>query len=387
MSTKSLPSLSTAEQAHCTAFDDYLRQQRPSWPFVEFMHAALYAPDYGYYRCGTQKFGVMGDFITAPEWSPLFSRCLAVQVAEVLAHLGEADVWEIGAGSGTMAAEVLLALESLQQLPCHYYILELSAELQARQAQTLHEKAPHLLPRVVWWSTLPAAHSFRGVILANEVLDAIPVHRFYVDSQRQIQSCQVVWQDHGWAWALQPADDALRRAVQHLQQQHDLPLDYLSEVGLWGQAWLREISQRLQQGLMLLIDYGYAGAEYYHPQRSRGTLMCHYRHHAHSDPLINLGVQDITAYVDFTALAEVAVAEGLQVAYTTQADFLLATGLLQQLAASSPDSPHTHLPLAQQVKTLILPDEMGERFKVMGLSRGLEAQSWSGFVRDRRAWL
>lgn len=386
------PTLTPDEQAHSTAFNHWLRTQMQgqSWPFADFMHAALYANQYGYYRCGTQKFGKQGDFITAPELSPLFSRCLAVPIAKTLTSIPNANILEIGAGSGILAADLLLALEQQQLLPDHYVILELSAELQIRQAETLRLKAAHLLNRVQWLSQLPTAQSFQGVILANEVVDAMPVQLFYKDQQRQLQDCQVAWdtENNQWGWVLKPANSALQQAVETLEQRYGpLPPDYRSEINHWSQAWIHSLNQVLQKGLILVIDYGYAGAEYYHPQRTQGTLLCHYRHQVHANPLINLGVQDITASVDFTALAETALAAGLAIAgYTTQADFLLANGLLNELAnTAQPDQPHQYLPWVQAVKTLILPNAMGERFKVLALSRQLALSSAQlGFNPDRR---
>jgi len=349
--------------------------------FAEFMQLALYAPGLGYYSAGTRKFGAAGDFVTAPELSPLFSQCLARQCQQVLAQLTEGVILEFGAGSGLMAAEILKELARLQCLPTRYYILELSAELRQRQQATLTLHLPELYSLVHWLDTLPS-QPLQGIVLANEVLDAMPVHRFQLEAQEVLEF--FVGYDHTQqlVWHLLPTPQLqLREVVESLRPQ--LPVPYVSEVNLMIPGWLQAVADILSKGLILLIDYGFPRNEYYHPQRHQGTLMCHYRHYAHTEPLILVGLQDLTAHVDFTAVAETAQAAGLQVAgYTSQANFLLACGLTG-LLANYAGNDSTYLRLAQQVKTLILPSEMGELFKVLALTRQLDI-ALLGFERDER---
>ncbi len=349
--------------------------------FAHFMELALYAPCLGYYSGGKPKFGASGDFVTAPELSPLFAHCLARQCREVFAPLAGADILEAGAGSGALAAELLLELERLGTLPARYCILELSAALRARQAATLRRKAPHLAARVTWLDALP--RSFRGVVLGNEVLDAMPVTRFHVGAQGVAELC-VAWADARFVWRERPAGAEVCARVAAL----GVPVDYISEIGLQAEAWVRSVADVLTQGLVLLIDYGFPRAEFYHPERGRGTLMCHYRHRAHADPLILAGLQDITAHVDFTAIAEAGHAAGLTLlGYASQAAFLLSLGLTDMAAASDPEDLRAHLALAQQIRVLTLPQEMGELYKVIALGRGIDAPLTGFALQDRRGRL
>jgi len=350
-------------------------------PFVEFMRQALYAPGLGYYSTGRCQFGAEGDFITAPEISPLFSHCVARQCYQILSHLKGGVILELGAGSGLMAAEILKELARLNCLPSHYLILEVSAELQQRQRLTLQTKAGEFWEQVSWLNGLPS-QPFQGVILANEVLDAMPVHRFRLEKE-DVSEFQVGHDGNQWVWHLtSTACQALRVTVEAWRS--SLAVGYVSEVNLMTAGWLQALADLLVSGLILLIDYGFPNKEYYHPQRHQGTLMCHYRHYAHADPLILVGLQDITAHVDFTAIAAAALAADLQVAgYTTQANFLLACGLLELLSSYNSKEFKTYLQLAQSVKTLLLPSEMGELFKVMALTRHINIPLL-GFAKDER---
>lgn len=353
--------------------------------FDRFMELALYAPGLGYYSAGSRKFGEAGDFITAPELSPLFSRCLARQCAEVLAGIQGGAILEFGAGSGVMAADILAELAALERLPSHYYILELSAELRARQQQTIREKVPQLAERVAWLDALPDT-GFRGVVLANEVLDAMPVHRFRIQDGAPRELYVVA---DGEGFALEPGEPGpeVAAALAQLRQQLPLAEGYESELNLRAGDWVRSIGGFLAQGVALFIDYGFPRSEFYHPQRNGGTLMCHYRHRAHDDALILPGLQDITAHVDFTAVAEAALAAGLSVrGYTSQANFLIANGLTALLAEAQGDV-RQQLTLAAQVKRLTMPGEMGELFKVMALSRGWDGPLQGFALRDERGRL
>ena len=341
-------------------------------PFSRYMELCLYAPGLGYYSAGQRKFGSGGDFVTAPEVSPLFGRCLARCCAEVLQQTGGGDVLEFGAGSGRLAVDLLAELAVLDCLPQRYFILERSADLQQRQQQLLRQALPQLFERVVWLDCLPPA-GFRGVMLANEVLDAMAVERFRWHGTAASQL--FVAQDAaGFHWLERAVETpGLQAAIEVLAGACDLPDGYVSEICLSLEPWLRSVAGRLGEGLLLLVDYGYDRNEYYHPQRSSGTLMCHYRQRAHADPFLWPGLQDITAHVDFTAVAEAAAAAGLAVSgYTTQAWCLLDCGLDGLLQDAGPADNVAYLQLAQQAKTLILPGEMGERFKCIALTRGIE---------------
>ncbi len=332
--------------------------------FARYMELALYTPGLGYYRSGSQKFGSEGDFITAPELSPLFSQCMARQCRQVLQQIPGSDILEFGAGSGVMPRIILQSLAQLQSLPEHYYILELSAELQQRQRQEFLKNAPELLPRVVWLNHWPEA-GFRGIVLANEVLDAMPVHRF--GFYHGLKEYYVV-ENHGkLVWQLDPVSNSdLETQVQSLEV--EFAEGYTSEINLLLPKWLAELDRILTEGVILLTDYGMARSEYYHPDRSCGTLLCHYRHRAHDDPFWWPGLQDITAQVDFTAVAAAAVAGNLTVeGYTHQAAFLLNCGITDFMTGQEPTKERIHL--SQQIQRLTLPGEMGEAFKAMALTK------------------
>ena len=381
-----------AEQAACSEqLAGLVRQEIAaaggSIPFSRFMEMCLYTPGLGYYSGGQRKFGAGGDFVTAPEVSSLFGRCLARPCAAVLEAPGGGDILEFGAGSGQLAVDLLGELQELDSLPQRYLILERSAELRQRQQQTLHGQLPQLADRVAWIDTLPDP-GFRGVVLANEVLDAMAVERFKWTGTAAEQFCVGSGAD-GFEWRMQPVADArLAAAIAQVARDCNLPGGYVSEINMTLQPWLRGVADCIDRALLLLIDYGYPRGEYYHLQRVDGTLMCHYRHRAHADPLIFPGLQDITAHVDFTAVAEAGVAAGLDVCgYTTQSWFLLDCGLDVLLQAAGPTDTAAYLHQAQQAKTLILPGEMGERFKCIGLARGID-QPVPGFrMQDQRGRL
>ena len=351
-------------------------------PFKRFMELALYAPGLGYYSAGSEKIGAEGDFVTAPEISPLFSRCLARQCEQVIRRLGRGVILEPGAGTGVMAADMLLELERRGALPEAYWILEPSAELQRRQKQTLEARTPRLMDRINWLESLPA-RPFDGVILANEVLDAFPFDRIRIEGG-EVYELHVAWEDGRFAWRSLPADQALRDYAGAILDIKSLPDGYTSEVNRSVQPFIASLADVLDRGVILLVDYGYPRAEYYHPQRIDGTMLCHYRHRVHADPFVYLGLQDITASVDFTTVAEAASAAGLAVAgFTTQAHFLLGCGLDAMREGDDGDQKAL-LEYARQVKLLTLPAEMGERFKAMGLGRGFD-EPLAGFsLNDQR---
>jgi SAM-dependent MidA family methyltransferase len=366
----SLPEPSAEERALSRQLVELIRaeieQAGGSIPFARFMELALYAPGLGYYSGGKSKFGAAGDFVTAPELGPVFARCLARQCAQVLRLTG-GDILEAGAGSGALAVELLLELERLEQLPERYRILELSSELRDRQAARLRAHAPHLADRVAWLDALPEP-GFRGVVIGNELLDAMPAERFRVGSDG-VKSLHVAWQDTRFIWREAVADDAVRQRVASLS----LPEGYESEIGFAAEAWMRSIADVVAEGVVLLVDYGFPRAEFYHPQRMQGTLMCHYRHRAHADPFIFAGLQDITAHVDFTAVAEAGRDAGLALlGYGSQAMFLLGCGLDEVAGRAASLDARAQLTLSNEIKKLTLPHEMGELFKVIALGRGID---------------
>ena len=348
--------------------------------FDAYMQMALYEPGLGYYVNGARKFGAEGDFTTAPERSPLFARALARQVAQVLAAVPDGEVLEFGPGSGALAAELLAELDLLGCPPRRYLLLELSAELQQRQREAIARRVPHLVGRVAWLSQLPDRAA--GVVIANEVLDAMPVRRFRV-AEGGIAELTVTAAGEGLElMESAPQDDRLGRRLEPL----DLPTGYESEVNFTAEAWVHTLCERMQRGLLLLIDYGYPQAEFYHPQRHTGTLQCHYRQHAHADALLWPGLQDITAHVDFTAIAQAGRAAGATLAgFANQAQFLINCGLPQLMEAIDPADP-AYMDLALQARQLLLPQAMGEAFKVLALTRGLDdGDGLIGFASgDRR---
>lgn len=342
--------------------------------FADYMSLALYAPGLGYYSAGQTRFGRDGDFITAPLLSALFAKALAGQMAEVLRELGTADVLEFGAGNGQMAYDLLCELDHLGQCPAHYYIVEVSADLRATQAKTLAALPSHLRDRVEWLDRLPEG-GFVGVIVANEVLDALPVQRF--QRHPNAVSALAVGEENGaLCWRTKRADQALIDAVAEIEADIGEPLaeGYQSEWCPSLTPWVVEISRLLERGIILLIDYGYPRREFYHPQRQQGTLVCHYRHQAHDNPFFWPGLQDITAFVDFTAVARAGVGAGLDLAgFSTQGNFLAGAGIAQILEREAAGDPNRAAELSQQVKPLLFPDEMGERFKIIGFSRAIKA--------------
>ena len=354
--------------------------------FARYMETALYAPRLGYYSAGARKFGAGGDFVTAPEISALFSRCVARTCADVLRTLGGGEVLEVGAGSGVMAAAMLRELGALDALPERYSILERSADLRERQRACLSDAVPQWLDRVRWLDA-PPADAWNGVLVANELLDAWPVTLFGWRGG-QVVEYGVGRCEKGLTWSEKSADDDLRECVSAWAAQYAWHDEYRSELNRALPSWLDGLVASLQRGAALFIDYGYARHEYYRAERAQGTLLCHYRHRAHAQPLLLPGLQDITAHVDFTAVAEAAQAAGLRIAgYTTQAQFLLDAGIEQMLAGVPPDATHDYLRLTAQAKTLLLPGEMGERFKAMLLTRDVHGEM-SGFRgRDLRSRL
>lgn len=374
----SLPSPGHEAAAHSARLTKAIRDDiaaHDGWiDFARYMEQALYAPGLGYYTAGAHKFGEAGDFITAPELSPLFGRTMARQVTEIMA--GSAPhILELGAGSGKLAADMLGELERLGSLPERYSIMEVSADLRARQQQLIGQRLPHLLNRVHWLDALP--DTFSGAIVANEVLDALPVHLLHWQGNA-ITELGVATGESGFIWQERAIRDA---ALSQAARQISTPDDYVSEICMAARGLINSLACRLTQGAMLFIDYGFGAREFYHPQRATGTLMCHYRHRAHADPFLLPGLQDITAHVNFTDIAEAGIDAGLELlGYTSQAFFLINNGIAGLLGDTSPENLQDYLPLSAQLQKLTSPAEMGELFKVIGLGKKM-ANPLSGFAR------
>jgi SAM-dependent MidA family methyltransferase len=345
--------------------------------FARYMELALYAPGLGYYSAGAKKLGKSGDFVTAPEISPLYGQTLARQVRQVL-EAGFDDVLEVGAGSGALAATLLEELERLGGAPRNYLILELSADLRERSRDALAARVPHLLERVAWLNRLPPA--FSGVVLGNEVLDAMPAHVVRIQGGKVEEGGVGVRNDRlDWSWRV--ASGELLNAAQALK----LPDGFRTEIQLAARGFMRSLAGVLEKGVALFVDYGFPEREFYHPQRKDGTLMCHYRHHAHADPFFLAGLQDITSHVDFSAIAASARAGGLELlGYTGQAQFLVNCGITEVMSRTPPEDGARFLPLANQANRLMSPAEMGELFKVIALGRGFAAPLLGFCEGDRR---
>ena len=376
-----LPEPTPDARAHSDRVAEHIRGEiasRGGWiSFARYMELALYSPGLGYYSAGARKLGKAGDFVTAPEMSPLYGQTLARQVLQIMQG-GFAEVLEVGAGSGALAATLLEELERSGSAPRSYLILELSADLRERSRDTLAARVPHLLERVAWLNRLPPA--FSGVVLGNEVLDAMPVHVVRVNAGK-IEEGGVGVRSERLDWSWRTASGELLEAASALR----LPEGFRTEIGLAARGFVRTLAGVLEKGVALFVDYGFPRMEYYHAQRRDGTLMCHYRHHAHADPFFLPGLQDVTSHVDFSAIAAAAREGGLELAgYTSQAQFLVNCGITEVMSRTSSEDRAKFLPLANQANRLMSPAEMGELFKVVALSRGFSAPLVGFAEGDRR---
>ena len=360
-----------------------------SLPFSRFMERSLYAPGLGYYSAGSTKFGEAGDFTTAPELGPLFASCVAQAVAPVLQQLGpDAEFVEIGGGSGAFAEIMLKRLLELDALPARYAILEPSADLRERQRERLGQR---LIPPVfdlVEWLDGPPSEAWNGVLFANEVVDALPTPRFTLRDGEVFEEGVTLDAEGRFVRCDRPADALLAAAVRHVERYlgQPFPDGYRSELLPQLPYWIQAVMGGLDRGAMLFADYGYTRREYYQPDRDTGTLRAYYRHRVHNDPYLWPGLQDITASVDFTALAEAGTQAGFDLAgYTTQANFLLGNGLQERLnEAEARADETTLLRLRNEAKRLTLPSEMGERFQVMGFSS--EVEFGTAFLFNDLSW-
>ena len=384
-----LPEPEAVARAHSERLSAHIRAAIASSggriAFSRYMDLALYAPGLGYYAAGATKLGAAGDFVTAPEMTPLFAKALATQVASILDATQGREIVELGGGSGKLAADLLCVLAQRGELPSRYAILEVSPDLIARQRETVERRAPEHQDRVHWIGGLP--ERIDGVMIANEVLDAVPCTLLVREGGE--------WRERGVRWETARDDAAGRFAWADVRADaRDAALaaarfpsdgDYTSEINPAAEALVEDIGRRMTGGAALFLDYGFPAAEYYHPQRSRGTLMCHYRHRAHGDPFAWPGLTDITAHVDFTAMAEAGERAGLEVAgFTALAPFLIGCGVLDALAATGTPESVPYIRAAADVQKLLAPSEMGELFKVLALAK-TDAIAWPGFdVVDRR---
>ena len=397
--------LNDAQARHCARMREYLAAHITAaggWlSFERYMESALYAPGLGYYSAGAHKLGAGGDFTTAPEISSLFGACVARQCAEVLGALGTGSILEIGAGSGRLAVDILTRLEALGTLPEAYWILEISADLRERQRRRIAENLPHLAGRVRWLDR-PPEDSFDGVVLANEVLDALPIARFRwsaagieelgvvlknqvgpenkvelangVEPANGVEEARFSWQGRGASQAMADNCRSLNAAGGGWDE------GYVSEYCPSLTAWTQTVTRALRAGTALWFDYGLPRSQYYLPERHDGTLLCHFQHRAHGDPFLYPGLQDITAWVDFTSLAEASRAAGFTLGgFTTQSYFLAGLKVDQEMQVMAGDDANRFARLANQARQLMLPGEMGERFKAMAWLRGLELPL-SGFA-------
>jgi SAM-dependent MidA family methyltransferase len=380
--------LNDLQTRHLARVHEYLVEQiaAAGWlSFERFMDIALYAPGLGYYSAGAHKLGADGDFTTAPEVSRLFGACVARQCAEVLSAVGTGDILELGAGSGRLAADILLRLDTLGVLPENYCILDLSADLRERQRRYFARYLPPHLQSRVRWLDQPPRESFDGLVLANEVLDALPVARFrwYAD---RVEELGVVIDDGRFAWEARPASPALADACRRLSKAGGAWDDgYVSEYCPRLTAWTHSVTRALRRGAALWFDYGLPRSQYYLPERHEGTLLCHFRQRAHGDPLLNPGLQDITAWVDYTLLAEASRAAGFTLSgFTTQSYFLAGLGVDREMQIMAAGDDTQFARLANQARQLMLPGEMGERFKAMAWLRDVDLPLAGFALRDLR---
>jgi len=351
--------------------------------FADYMDLALYHPMYGYYNSPQLEFGAKGDFTTAPEVSNLFGKCLVREIQPIISTLGPADILEIGAGSGKLACDLLLELKHNNCLPNHYYIYEISPALRKKQQTLLKTHCHFFCDRISWLTELPK--NFRGVVIGNEVLDALPVHTFVIDNEL-IKERSVIFQNNKFTWKdTHPPSPEMLKIIQPLYEQETFADGYRSEVNVQLENFVASVTNSVKEGIIFWVDYGYGRTEYYHPERKNGTLTCFYHHIKNDNPFIYPGLQDITAHVNFTQVIEAAFkCHGKLAGYTTQANFLLACGLIELAQEEEKNlSPHEQINFHHGIKVLTLPTEMGERIKVMAISKNFNP-TLRGFKHDRR---
>ena len=386
-----LPEPNEAASKHSQALQNTIRAEisvAAGWiSFARYMELVLYAPGTGYYSNNIPKFGSTGDFVTAPEISSLFGRTIAQQVLQVFQYMdkGGNNILEFGAGTGKLALDLLLELERLGELPERYFILEVSAGLRRRQQELFARYLPHLISRIEWLEYLPT--TFEGLMIANEVLDAMPIHLVMWHDKTLLER-GVTWSNGGFQWSdrLLVAGELFNTA-RKVGCQINASNDYISEINLAANAFIKSLADILQRGAVLLIDDGFGHKEYYHPQRDKGTLVCHYRHYVHDDPFYLPGLQDITSHINFSAITEVTKGGQLELlGYTTLANFLINCGITKILEQTPVENSIDYLPLAGQLQRLVSPAEMGDLFKVIAFGRGIP-QPMIGFITGDKSHL
>ncbi len=386
-----LPEPNEAASKHSQALQNTIRAEisvAAGWiSFARYMELVLYAPGTGYYSNNIPKFGSTGDFVTAPEISSLFGRTIAQQVLQVFQYMdkGGNNILEFGAGTGKLALDLLFELERLGELPERYFILEVSAGLRRRQQELFARYLPHLISRIEWLEYLPT--TFEGLMIANEVLDAMPIHLVMWHDKTLLER-GVTWSNGGFQWSdrLLVAGELFNTA-RKVGCQINASNDYISEINLAANAFIKSLADILQRGAVLLIDYGFGHKEYYHPQRDKGTLVCHYRHYVHDDPFYLPGLQDITSHINFSAITEVTKGGQLELlGYTTLANFLINCGITKILEQTPVENSIDYLPLAGQLQRLVSPAEMGDLFKVIAFGRGIP-QPMIGFITGDKSHL
>ncbi|MBX9346971.1 SAM-dependent methyltransferase [Chromobacterium vaccinii] len=375
------PEALATSQALCGRISQAVADAGGWIPFSHYMELALYAPGMGYYAAGSSKLGESGDFITAPELTPLFGQSLARQLAELLPQTAGA-IYEFGAGTGKLAIDLLAELETLGCLPQKYVILDLSPDLVERQRDNIRAALPHLAGRVEWADRLP--DSIDGIVIGNELLDAMPCEMVFRDEGRRLRQRGVTVRDGALCYEDRDFADA-RLAELAAQLVPDIPR-YETEISLANRGFIATVAGALTRGAILMIDYGHAASEYYHPERSMGTLLGHYRHHTVQDPFYLPGLMDLTCHVDFSAVAQSGIDAGLDlIGYTSQAQFLVNCGLVDRLQSLDANDVKSYLPVAKAAQRLLSPQEMGETFKAMGFGKSVSID-WLGFARGDRCY-
>jgi len=341
--------------------------------FDQYMEIAMFAPGRGYYDSVNRIFGDDGDFTTAPEMSSFFGRCIARQILQVMGEMGQTNILEFGAGSGILAQTILTELAKHDRLPQNYYIYDISPSLGKRQFDRLKANVPHLLEKIVWLNDIPK--NFSGIMIANEVLDAMPVHRVVFHRNLPHEEAYVTLKNGMLMLEDGPlSSTSLKNEMEKIMQAcPEIKDGYRSEVNLGLRSWIKRIGQTLEKGLVLLIDYGYTRREYYQPIHHQGNLMCYFQHKAHADPLLYPGMQDVTCHVDFTLVAEAFQEQGLKVAgYTNQSFFLAGCGLEDMYHELDTSDEQKYRDETSRLEKLIMPEAMGETFKVIGLTKGYD---------------
>ena len=354
--------------------------------FKEFMHYATYAQDIGYYSGDSLNFGKCGDFITAPEESVIFGHSIAKHCASIIESIANASIVEFGAGSGSLAISLLKKMQEMNIKPRNYFIIDISEDLINRQKQKISKDIPELSSLVHWVTKMP--ENFQGIVIANEVADALPFERFIRADDEVLQVC-VTADENRFAYDVIPADKKLNNYVISLEQKNGnrLKNDYLSEVSFEAEQWVKNIARNIDRGMLMIFDYGVSRKEYYSPDKDRGWTQCHFKHYAHNEPLIYPGIQDITTWVDFSLLAEAANSQGMKInGFLNQSQFIINSGIINELENFDQMDTKQQLTLTRQIKLLTLPNQMGENFKCLSLTKDFSPRD-NDFINGDRSYV